>query len=202
MAPKRTLTALLALSLLAPLSACGDDATGIVPEAESLTTFDSGLGAWVPLDLGLAPGSSFTASEETGAARFELDTAAEGGEGVIAREVVLTPGVEYVVLVRFLFESSDAGGVVEPWRLVVGTSVEGGAWDFNSDLDTSVGPGILPQTITIQGDLSVTAGPATGAGDSASEVRVGIGIRPTSSDQRSYGFDEILLQFIRADQIG
>jgi hypothetical protein len=202
MCPKRTLLALLALGLLPVVSACGTDSVPLVPEAESLTTFDNGLGPWIPLDLGLAAGSSFTVSEESGAARFEMDVAAAGGEGVLAREVVLTPGVEYVVFARFLFETSDAPGIATPWRLVVGTSVEGGPWDFNSDLDTGAGAGILPQTIRISGDLSVTAGAATGPNDSSSEVRVAIGLRPTSADQRSYAIDEILLQFIPADQIG
>jgi hypothetical protein len=196
-----TLTAVSALVLLLTLSACGDDRVLLVPEAEGLTTFTNGLGPWIPLDLGLPAGSSFTVVEESGAARFEIDVPSAGGDAVLAREFVLTPGVEYVVLIQFLFETSDSPETAAPWGLVVGTSVEGGPWTFNSTLNT-LATGIIPQTVTIRGDLSTTGGPAAGPGDTSSEIRVGIGVRPTSEGQRSYAVDEILVQFIPADQIG
>lgn len=191
------------IALLLPLVlACSDDPVQVAPDAASFSTFTDDLEGWVPSNLGLAPGSSFSVVAEDGAARFDIDAADPGGEGVLARAYTLTPGATYVVIVEFLLESSDLQGEVQPWRLVVGTSVEGGAFSFNDELDTGITSPTGVQTIPVQGDLQVTAGPPEGAGDTTSEVRLAIGIRPTTADQRTYRLDDVAVRFIRTDDLG
>ncbi len=197
----RILFTLLTVSL-SVIAGCEDDfPTPLSPELESLTTFDTDLEEWVPLDLGLAPGGSFAVVQEAGAARFDFDTPAAGGEGILAREFMLTPGETYAVLVSFEFGTSDTPDSVEPWRLVVGTSVEGGPWVFNDELTTAT-PGPVAQTVPVLGDLEVTAGPPDGENDTTSDIRVAIGVRPETSDQRTYSLDRVLVRFVAASDGG
>ena len=188
--------------LLLPLLACEEDPIVFVPEAESLTRFDGGLDGWVPTDAGLAAGSSFSVSIDDGAARFEIDAAAAGGEAVLAREYILTPEVDYVVIVQFVVESSDGATVVDPWTVVAGTSVEGANFQFTDAGTTQTQAGALAQTFTLSGELQVTAGLEEDDEDFESPIRVGIGFRPLTDGVRTYRIDEILVQFIRADVAG
>lgn len=185
--------------LLIPLLACEDDPIVFVPEAESLTRFDGGLEGWVPTDAGLAAGSSFSVSIDGGAARFEIDAAAAGGEAVLAREYILTPEVDYVVLVEFTVESSDGVGIVDPWTVVAGTSVEGAAFQFTTAGTTQTEAGSTAQAFTLSGELRVTGGLEENDEDFESPIRVGIGFRPLTDGVRAYRVDDILVQFLRAD---
>lgn len=82
-----------------------------------------------------------------------------------------------------------------------GVVQEGRAWVFNDELTTAT-PGPVAQTIPVLGDLQVTAGPPDGESDISSEIRVAIGVRPETSDQRTYGLDRVLVRFVAASDDG
>lgn len=195
---KKFLVALLAPACLLSFPACTSDSGDIIaPDTELFESFSSGLGAWIPLDLDLAPGSSFTVVEEGETARFDFDAVGPDGEGILAREFIVAPGVDYTVVLSFQIETGDTVDVVEPWGLVVGTSVEGSPWVFNDELDTATfGP--TAEILPVQGDLSVTSGAPTGDDDSTSEVRVAIGFRPLTAAIRTYRLDNVLVRFFDA----
>ncbi len=178
--------------------ACGDDSATAPPDAESLSIFNQTLDSWVPLDLGLEPGSTFEVTATQFGAQFDFDAAAAGGEGVIAREYVVSAGVEYVVSLDLTVESSDGTADIDPWTIVVGTSVEGAPFQFIDAFSTATTSGANPQALPIFGDVPVTSGAPANAGDTESEVRVAIGFRPESADTRTYRLQDARVRFTRA----
>lgn len=177
------------------LAACSSDPIVFEPEEESLSTFTTGLNGWVGEDLGLAPGSAFSVVAEAGTARLDLDAAAPGGEGVLARTFILTPEVEYVLTVEYTIENDDAEPGA-PWAALAGTSVDGGPVQIGppSPADPTGGG---PATYSAQ--LTVTAGPPDGPDDNQSEVRVVVGLAPQSGESRTYRIDNLLVRFVRAE---
>ena len=195
-----TRTAFAFLACLS-LAACGDDSPTISAEAESVSLFNQTLDGWVPQDLGLEPGSTFGVTATQFGAQFDIEAAAPGGEGVLVREYVLTPGVAYVASIDMTVESSDGTIESPPWTIVVGTSIEGGDFAMIDAFSTQTSSGAAAQVLPLFGDIAVTAGPASGANDTESEVRLAIGFRPETADTRTYRIREVRVRFIRASEL-
>lgn len=191
----RLLTVLL---LVTSLAAC--DRSGSItfaPEAEVQSTFSSGLEGWLPGATGLATGSNVDLIAEGGMAHLVVDAAGPGGRAWMEREAILTPGITYDVEVEFALGTSD-GDDVTPWTVVAGTSVDGGAFVF-ADLGTTAGGGGASEvTLLLDGSLRFTT-PASGSGDEESDVRIALGVGPTTAGTRSYGLDDVTVRFVRVN---
>lgn len=192
---------LLLPCLLVPLTGCEDEGVTFVPERESISTFDSSLDGWGRTDVGLAAGSSFSVVPDAGSALFEIDVPEAGGEAVVTRGYTLTPEVDYIVLLQFNIDSTDGTGVVEPWEIVAGASVEDGDFAFTTARGTETALGNQPERLTLIGDVEVTAGPRENEDDTESEIRVAIGIRPLTAGARTYRLDNLVVRFVRADAV-
>ncbi|HKK91975.1 MAG TPA: hypothetical protein VJ925_01030 [Longimicrobiales bacterium] len=189
------------LLLCSSLVACGDDGITFDPEAESFTAFQGTLDGWVPEDVGLAAGSSFQVTATQTGARFDILATEAGGAGVLTREYILTPGVDYLVAIDMVVESSDGGSQIEPWSIVVGTSVEGGPFELTNVFSTQTTGGATTQAFPLFGNIAVTAGPPESDSDVTSPVRVAIGFQPESADERTYRLREVRVRITREDSL-
>lgn len=172
----------------------------IVPELVVTDSFEGGLGAWTPAsaDLGDPPASwsAVTSSEaaSAGNASAVLALANTPGTGKIwlVRGVELQPGRRYEIAIAFDVGTLDAAGT-EPWRILAGAHEappeSAQALVVQDPTPEAEGAGVT----FVEKDYTLHA-----TADEEGMVYLTIGVWGTTTDTRSFHFDDVRASFTRA----
>lgn len=175
----------------------------VVPEFEESFDFESGLGGWAGHADGLPEGSFWAvdaengdAAEGQGAAWLSMSVLEAQGRVWMARAFDVSPGQSYQVTLTWALGTDDDASTTAWDILAAGGATAPTASSLAAHGTTA--PEVPGGTVWEERSITfqATSGAAVGGGETGT-LWIGLGIAPTSPDDRQYGVDEIRVSFLR-----